>query len=243
MRPLDYSLKIIFENPDHFLVKGFCTHLAGPESISNYRRIQRQLKKYNSMYKMLEQYNIIPKYRHVTNSAGAFVYPKARFNMARIGIMLYGFWSSAEIFIHYVKNRKEKTDPLDRILSWKSRIMSVKTIAEGEFVGYGVSWLAQKETRTALIPVGYSVGYSRSLSNKGTVIIRGQICNVIGIVNMNMIIADITDLPGAGVNDEVVIIGKQGDQEIKVSAFSDISNSLNYEVLAHLSPQIRRITK
>lgn len=101
--------------------------------------------------------------------------------------------------------------------------------------------MAQKDTKTALIPIGYSSGYSRSLSNKGRVIIRGKRCSVIGLVNMNMIIADITDLPDVEIGDQVVIIGKQEDLEIKVSAFGDISDELNYEVLAHLSGNIKRI--
>ena len=162
-------------------------------------------------------------------------------NLVRIGIMLYGFWSSIEVFIQYINNKPNKTDPLERILGWKSQIMSVKEVKSGEFVSYGISYLAQNTIKTALIPIGYSTGYSRSLSNKGLVLISGQRCNVIGVVNMNMIIADISNLPDAKVGDEVVMIGKQGDLEIKVSAFSDISDQLNYEVLAHLSESIKRI--
>lgn len=237
---LNTVVSLINKNKEYFLIKGFCTHLAGAESISNHVRIQNQLKKYNSMYSVLEKNNIIPEYKHVANSAATFAYPKTRMSLVRIGIMQYGFWPSTETFINYLANKKNKTDPLQRILGLESKIMAIKKIKTGEFVGYGISFLAQSDIKTALIPLGYSSGYSRSFSNKGRVLIGGQRCGVIGIVNMNMIIADITNVQDAKVNDEVVIIGKQGDLEIKVSAFCNISNDLNYEVLAQLPQNINR---
>jgi len=238
---LNTAISIVKENEKFFDVVGLCTHLAGAESISNHSRILKQLKNYQKMLKILEKNGIVPKYRHVANSAASFIYPKARMDLVRMGIMLYGFWSSIEVFIQYINIKPKKSDPLERILGWESQIMSVKEIKSGEFVSYGISYLAQTTIKTALIPIGYSSGYSRSLGNKGLVLISGQRCNVIGVVNMNMIIADITNVPDAKVGDEVIIIGKQGDLEIKVSAFSDISDQLNYEVLAHLSESIKRI--
>lgn len=238
---LNTAISIIKENDEFINVRGFCTHLAGAESISNHARIQKQLKNYQKMLKILETNEIVPKYKHVANSAASFIYPKARMDLVRIGIMLYGFWSSIEVFIQYINNKQNKSDPLERILGWRSQIMSVKEVKSGEFVSYGISYLAQTTIKTALIPIGYSSGYNRSLSNKGLILISGQICSVIGVVNMNMIIADITNVPDAKVGDEVIIIGRQGDLEIKVTAFSDISNQLNYEVLAHLSETIKRI--
>ncbi len=238
---LKEALMFIRDHQQHFVVKGFCSHLAGPESVSNYLRIQSQLKKFKAMNRLLVAQGIHPEYTHVANSAGAMVYPKAQMNLVRIGIMLYGFWSSTEVFIHYIHNRVRRADPLQRILSWSSRVMSIKDVKEGEFVGYGLSYLAQRPIRTALVPIGYSMGYNRSLGNKGRILINGSRCGVIGTVNMNMIIVDITDVPDVKIGDEVVLIGKQGDLEIKVSAFSNISNELNYEVLAHLSESIKRI--
>ena len=240
VRELREAISIILENEEFFEIAGFCTHLAGPESISNHSRIQKQLSKYQKMLAILTDNNIKPTYRHVANSAAAFTYPKSRMDLVRIGIMQYGFWSSAETFINYLSNKRSKINPLQRILGWQSQIMAVKAVKVGEFVGYGNSYLAQTETLTALIPIGYSGGYSRSLSNKGRVLIGGMRCSVIGVVNMNMIIADVSNVPNVEVGDEVVIIGKQGDLEIKVSAFSDISDQLNYEVLAHLSERINR---
>ena len=237
---LNQAIAIIKENIEHIELAGFCTHLAGAESVSNHLRIQNQLKKYKKMLMTLEANELHPKYKHVANSAAAFVYPKARMDLVRIGIMLYGFWSSSEVYVQYTNLKSNKLNPLKRVLKWNSQIMSIKKVKSGEFIGYGISYLAQTNITTALVPVGYSFGYSRSLSNKGRVLIRGCNCNVIGIVNMNMIIIDISHVDNAKVGDEVVLIGKQGDLEIKVSAFSEISDELNYEILAHLPESIVR---
>ncbi len=237
---LESAIAIIKENIDYIEIAGFCTHLAGAESVSNYLRIQNQLKKYKKMLATLEANGLSPQYKHVANSAAAFVYPKTRMDLVRIGIMLYGFWSSSEVYVQYINHKKNKIDPLQRILGWHSQIMAIKEVKSGEFIGYGISYLAQTNITTALVPVGYSFGYSRSLSNKGRVLIGGQRCSVIGVVNMNMIIVDISHVIDAKVGDEVVLIGKQGDLEIKVSAFSEISDELNYEILAHLSETITR---
>lgn len=240
-KELNCAIDIIKENRSYIEIAGLCTHLAGAESISNYFRIQNQLLKYNKMLANFESNNLSPKYKHIANSAAAFVYPEARMDLVRVGIMLYGFWSSTEVFIQYTKNQNNKIDPLKRILGWTSQIMAVKEVKSGEFIGYGISYLAQTNIITALVPVGYSMGYNRSLSNKGRVLIRGHRCSVIGVVNMNMIIIDISNVKHVEVGDEVVLIGKQGKLEIKVSAFSDLSDELNYEVLAHLSETISRI--
>jgi alanine racemase len=237
------AIKIIKENEEYIEISGFCTHLAGAESVSNHFRIQNQLQKYNEMFAIFETNDLNPQYKHVANSAAAFVYPETRMDLVRIGIMLYGFWPSTEVFIQYINNHNNKIDPLKRILRWTSQIMAIKEVKSGEFVGYGISYLAQTNITTALVPVGYSMGYSRSLSNKGRVLIRGHRCSVIGVVNMNMIIINITNIKNVEVGDEVVLIGKQRRLEIKVSAFSDLSDELNYEILAHLPESIIRTVK
>lgn len=241
IKELDCAIAIIKENISNIEISGFCTHLAGAESISNHYRIQNQMQKYKQMLATFEENDLSAKYKHIANSAAAIIYPEARMDLVRVGIMLYGFWSSTEVFIKYINNENNKIDPLKRILGWSSQIMAIKEVKSGEFVGYGISYLAQKDITTALVPIGYSMGYSRSLSNKGRVLIRGHRCGVIGVVNMNMIIIDISNVKNAEVGDEVVLIGKQKKLEIKVSAFSDLSDELNYEILAHLSESIPRI--
>lgn len=234
------AIEILKNNSNDFEIKGFCTHLAGAESISNFMRIKSQIKRYRNLLKILDSHNIQVKYRHIANSAATFAFPRMRLDLVRIGILQYGFWPSQETFIQYIRNKKDTSDPLKRILGWESKIMSIKQVKTGEFVGYGTSYLCQSDIITALIPIGYSSGYTRSLSNKGRVLINGHRCGIIGLVNMNMIIADISHVPDAKIGDQVVLIGSQEELEIKVSAFSDISDQLNYEVLAHLPKDITR---
>ena len=225
---------------EHIEIIGLCTHFAGAESVANYYRIKQQRKNYNQIHKWLQKKGIEPKIRHTACSAAIIRYPDTQLDMVRIGILQYGFWPSTETFIHYITKRKNKQTPIERILSWKSTIMSIKTIGKGEFVSYGTTFLSEKEMSIATIPVGYSHGYARSLSNMGRVLINGARISVIGIVNMNMILVDVTDLPNVKKGDEVILIGKQNDLEITVASFSELSNQLNYELLTRLPKEIPR---
>ena len=222
-------------------IKGLCTHYAGAESIANYYRVQRQIKKFDQMSRMLFREGIEAETRHTACSAAAFSYPRTRMDMVRAGIMQYGFWPTRETFIQYIGRRKRKSDPLQRILSWKSQVMTLKDIAAGEFISYGTAYLAQEETRIAVIPVGYSSGFSRSLSNQGRVLINGNRVPVIGLVNMNMLLADVTLLPEVKPGDEVTLIGRQQDAVITVASFGDFNKQLNYELLARLPKSIPRV--
>lgn len=233
-KDLHKVVKLINEHKDYFRVKGLCTHYAGAESIANHVRVQRQIKKYNRIYKWITNRGITPELRHTACSAAAMTYPKTRMDMVRVGILQYGFWPSPETFIHFVHKRMEKSDPLQRVLSWKSQVMSIKTIHPGEFVSYGNYYMAQEEKVIAIVPVGYSHGYSRSLSNQGRVLIDGHRVPVIGIVNMNMLIADVTHIEDVKKGDEVVLIGDQDGVTITLASFADFNNQLNYELLARL---------
>ncbi|MEE4196349.1 MAG: alanine racemase [Bacteroidales bacterium] len=233
-------VRFIKKNSDYFYIKGLCTHYAGAESIANHVRIQKQIRKYNQVYKWLSNRDIVPEIRHTACSAAAITYPRTRMDMVRIGILQYGFWPTRETFIQYINKRMDKTDPLTRVLSWKSQIMSIKTVKTGEFVSYGTAYLAQEEKVIAIVPVGYAHGYSRSLSNQGRVIIDGQSAPVIGVVNMNMLIADVTHIPGVKRGDEVILIGADNGLEITLASFADFNNQLNYELLARLPMTIPR---
>lgn len=233
-------VKLINNNPEYFYVRGLCTHYAGAESIANHVRVQRQIKKYNRVYKWLINKGINPELRHTACSAAAIAYPKTRMDMVRVGILQYGFWPSPETFIHFVHKKIEKSEVLKRVLNWKSQIMTIKKVKEGEFVSYGTHYMAQEEKTIAIIPVGYAHGYSRSLSNQGRVLIHGHRVPVIGIVNMNMLIVDVTQVPDVRKGDEVVLIGDQDGVTITLASFADFNNQLNYELLARLPLNIPR---
>jgi alanine racemase len=119
--------------------------------------------------------------------------------------------------------------------------MSVKQVKKGEFIGYSTSYLAHQNMKVAVVPVGYSHGFSRSLSNAGKVLIHGIEAPVIGIVNMNAITIDVTHIDGIEKGAEVVLIGNQKNKAISVVSFSELSNQLNYEMLTRLPKDIPRI--
>lgn len=235
-------LKVIelLNQNENYILKGVCTHFAGAESIGNYVRIQEQIKSFKKQRKQLAKEGLIAERYHLASSAATLSYPKTQMDMVRIGILNYGFWPSTETFIHFVKDKLDRTDPLRRILSWKSKVMSTKTVETGEFIGYGTTYMARENMKIATVPVGYSHGYSRSLSNQGRVLVNGERVSVVGIVNMNMMVLDITDIPDTKKGDEVVLIGDQGDYSISVSSFSELSDQLNYELLTRLPHNIPR---
>ncbi len=239
---LDHVIDMIRRHEKHIILEGVCTHYAGAESIANFVRVNRQISKFNRLYKKITGSGLRPGIRHTACSAAAMNYPKTRMDLVRIGIMQYGFWPSIETYIQFLHGQEYRYDPLERVISWKSRVMSVKHVREGEFISYGNTYLAQEEKQIAIIPVGYSHGFSRDLSNQGRVLINGNRVGVIGMVNMNMMIADITPLPDVAIGDEVVLIGRQDNLEITVSSFSEISNQVNYELLVRLPEGTRRTT-
>lgn len=233
--------ELIDSRQEYLYVKGLCTHLAGAESITNHERIQGQIKRFELIKADVERMGFtIPQY-HLACSAVVLRYPDHIYNLARIGIMQYGFFPNNETFTHYLLRNPEELNPLKRVISWKSRVIDLKEVTAGNYVGYGTSYYTDVDTKVAVIPVGYAYGYARSLSNHGRILINGHIVEVIGTINMNMLTVDVSNLPDVKIGDEVVLIGKQGKQEISVSSFSEFSNQLNYELLARLPLDIDRI--
>lgn len=235
------SVIATLKKENQFLVfKGLCTHYAGAESITNYYRVEKQIKKFNEIHESICNSGIQPVIKHSACSAASMMYPETRMDLVRIGIMQYGLWSSPEVFVNFLNSTKSKIDPLQRIIAWKTKIMSTKKVNSGEFIGYGTSYLAERKMKIAVIPIGYSHGYSRSLSNQGRVIIQGHRCTVVGSVNMNMMTIDITDIDTIQKDEEVILIGSQKDLTVSVASFSDLSNQLNYELLTRIAKTIPR---
>lgn len=226
---------------DELQVEGVCSHLGGAENISNYLRIKKQISTFNRQIKWLKNKQVTFFNMHLACSAAIVNYPKTILDMARVGIMQYGFWPSKEVRMAYLAKHKKTEDPLKRVISWKSSVMTVKQVKAGDYIGYGNVALAEMDMKVAIVPVGYAHGFSRSLSNQGRVLISGLRLNIVGMVNMNMIIVDITNVPDVKKGDEVVLIGHQGEHSISVSSFSDLSDQLNYELLTRLPHDIPRI--
>ena len=237
---LDAVAGMIVRNNDHLTCEGICTHYAGAESVGNYLRVQNQIRTYNEYVNILAEAGVQARLRHTACSAAAIGYPETRMDLVRIGIAQYGFWPSRETLIGYLTQHKHTDDPLRRVISWKSSVMTTKKVNAGEFIGYGTTYLAERDMSIAIVPVGYSEGFSRSLSNQGRVLINGHRVGVVGKVNMNMLVVDISSITQTQPGDEVILIGHQQDLSISVSSFSEMSEQLNYELLTRLPQDIPR---
>lgn len=233
--------EILSKNQHLLEIEGLCTHYAGAESVSNYVRVKNQIAKYHEFGDFFEELNIKFKLNHTACSAAALIFPETIMDMVRIGIAGYGFWPTKETFfakLHALP--KGNKNPLKRLITWKSTVMSIKEVKTGEFVGYGNSYMALETITLAIIPVGYGHGYSRLLSNQGWVLIKNTACQVVGTVTMNAIAVNVTKAKNVKVGDEVILIGKQGRKEITVASFSESTHQVNYELLTRLPKDIPR---
>lgn len=237
---LPYVIEKLKMNDGNIVIEGVCSHLAGAESMDNFKRINKQINTFKRLVKQIKSEGLNPRYRHISCSAGILNFPESSFDLVRIGISNYGFWPNNETKMLHLKQAKMLKDPLEQVLSWKSKVMSINNVKEDEYVSYGKSFLTNRDSKIATVPVGYGYGFSRNLSNLGHVLINGKRVSIIGSVNMNMMVVDVTDLPEVQVNDEVVLIGEQGENDISVSSFSDMNNSMNYELLTRLPSRIPR---
>lgn len=244
---LDRALEVLAANRDLLRLSGVCTHYAGAESVNNYLRIQEQKRRYEQALERVGAAGLEPGLRHTACSAAALTYPETVMDMVRTGIAMYGFWPSEQTKMHYIRNccqtpSQRRANPLRRVMRWKSSIMSLKEVKAGEFIGYGTSCLATRKRVLASVPVGYYHGFARSLSNLGYVLVHGRRANVAGLVNMNALLVDVTDMNGkVRKGDEVVLIGRQKRSHISVSSFSDMTRNPNYEVLTRIPACIPRV--
>lgn len=233
--------ELITKNAALFDVRGACTHFAGAESMANNFRVAQQIGSFYKSMLTVGRTGLKPIYQHTACSAAIMNYPQTVSNMVRVGIMQYGFWPNAETLVRYSGDKERTNKYIKRIITWKSKVMSIKKVKKGEFIGYGTTYLAHHDMVAAFIPVGYAHGYSRNLSNTGKVLIHGAEAPVIGIVNMNAITVDITHIGKTEKGDEVVLIGTQKNKTVSVFSFSEMSNQLNYEMLTRLPQDIPRI--
>ena len=229
------------QNLNSISLEGLCTHYAGAESVSNYVRVKKQIASYHEFKDYFLGQGLAFKKFHTACSAATLIFPETIMDMVRIGIAGYGFWPTKETYFAKLQDLpKGNKNPLRRLITWKSSVMSLKEVKMGEFVGYGNSYMALENMKMAIVPVGYGHGFSRLLSNQGQVLIQGQFCQVVGTVTMNAIAVNISKVKNVRPRDEVILIGKQGGKEITVASFSESTQQVNYELLTRLPKDIPR---
>jgi alanine racemase len=218
-------------------VEGVYTHFANIEDTLDPSFAESQLAKFRKALTLLEQAGIRPGRIHASATAGTLLYPDMDFTMVRLGIGAYGIWPSRETQL--AARERGRLLSLAPVLTWKTRVAQVKTVAPGEYVGYGLTYRASRPMKLVVLPIGYYDGYDRKLSNSGRALIHGQPASVIGRVAMNMTMLDVTDI-GAELDDEVVLLGRQGDSEIRVEELAEKIGTIAYEVVARINPLIPR---
>jgi len=230
------------KNASRVRLEAAYTHFANIEDTTDHSYAFEQKERFIASIDRIKQSGFSGIKRHVACSAAALLFPDTHFEMVRIGIGQYGLWPSRETFVSYkIRHSQNGESVLLPVLTWKTRISQLKTVAANRFVGYGCTFLTTRESRLAVLPVGYSDGYDRRLSNQSHVLIRGQRAPVRGRVCMNFIMADVTDIPDAGLGDEAVLIGRQGKEKVTADHLAALIGTINYEVVTRIDPGIPRV--
>lgn len=220
-------------------IEGLTTHFANVEDTTDHSYAELQLAKFNEGIKKLESIGVDVPIKHCANSAAAILFPKTHFQLVRVGIASYGMWPSNETYLSYLKEVGDGFK-LMPALTWKTKIAQIKTIPAGEYIGYGCTYKTGHETKLAILPVGYYDGYDRGISG-GHVLICGKRAPVRGRVCMNIIMVEVTDIPEAKLEDEVILIGRSGDEEISAEQFGKWAGTINYEVTTRINERVPRI--
>ncbi|HOW52091.1 MAG TPA: alanine racemase [bacterium] len=225
----------------HLALAAVYSHFANIEDTTNHTYAMHQLDRFNELCDAVKNAGIPAFERHLASSAATILFPKTHFDMVRVGIAQYGLWPSKETYLSYLTANGTGADhSLRPVLSWKTRIAQLKTLHSGEYIGYGCTYQTTRESRIAILPIGYSDGYDRKLSNAGYALVGGQRAPIRGRIAMNLTVLDVTDIPGVRLEDEVVLLGRQGDQEIKAETLAELAGTINYEIVSRIAGHIPR---
>jgi alanine racemase len=215
-------------------LEGLWTHFAvSDEADKTYTR--QQLHLFEELIQSLKDEGLNIAMHHAANSGAIIDMPESHLDMVRAGISVYGLYPSRDVDINKVHLRPA--------LTLKARIAHVKQVPAGTRISYGGTWQSSRPTTIATVPVGYGDGYSRSLSNRGQMLVHGQRASIVGRVCMDLTMLDVGHIDNVRVEDEVVIIGRQGDEVISADEVAAQLNTINYEVVTALMPRVPRIYK
>lgn len=212
-------------------IEGLFSHFATADETSQVKT-KAQAERYAAFDTMLRQRGVEIPVRHLCNSAGIMHYG-GQYEMVRAGIVLYGLYPSDAVDSALLRIRPA--------MSWHTQISHVKTLEPGREISYGGTYVTERPTRVATIPTGYADGYRRSLSGKFYVLIRGKKAPILGRICMDQFMVDVTHIPEACVGDEVVLMGRSGEEMITAETLGAAANSFNYEQVCDLSRRVSRV--
>ncbi len=212
-------------------LEGVFSHYATAD-MTDKTEANAQTEQFRLFLEYLENRGVEIPIRHICNSAGAMEFDEC-FDMVRLGIALYGLFPSDEV-------SREGWDlrPAMRVVS---HVIHVKTVEAGTPIGYGRTYIAPATRRIATVCIGYADGFNRAFSNQGYVLIRGKKAPVVGKVCMDQIMVDVTDIPDAAVEDEVTVLGTDGDETITAEDLGAMVQSFGYEVICNFMPRVERV--
>lgn len=222
--------KKITELPN-ITAEGLFSHFATADE-KNLEKTLAQKKRFTDFVKMLAERGIDIPIKHISNSAGIMVLDDT-FDMVRSGIITYGLYPSAEV--------DQSLMDIKPSMEWKTHISHIKTLEAGREISYGGTYVTDKETVVATIPVGYADGYPRCLSNIGRVIVNGRYAPILGRVCMDQFMVDITDIPDITAENEVTLVGCDGELTLTMEEVSEIAHSFNYELPCRISRRVPRV--
>ena len=229
-KSIDEILKI--SKLDGIKIEGIFSHFASADETDKTFTYE-QLEKFSQVISLLENEDLYIPIKHISNSAGIIDIPEANLDLVRCGIATYGLYPSKDV---------NKTNiELIPAMRLKTHVSHVKTVDQGVGVSYGSTYITNKETKIATIPVGYGDGYPRNLSSKARVLIRGQYAPIIGRICMDQFMVDVSDLTEVKQGDVVTLIGKDGDECITVEELAELSGTFNYEFICNLGKRIPRL--
>ena len=215
-------------------IEGLYTHFANAKKSRDRKSVENQMDIFRRMKDEVFKAGFSP-FVHVSATSTVFASPEMNYDMVRVGIGMYGLWPSDDIKKHF----QDKIN-LKRVLSWYSIVSDVKEASSGSAFGYGFTEKVSRDTRFAVIPIGYWHGYSRSLSSLSSVLIRGKRAKVLGIISMDILVVDVTDIEKVNVGDTVTLIGVDGEEEVTVEELAEKSGTTKYEMITRINPLIKR---
>jgi alanine racemase len=216
-------------------ISGILSHLAVAESdlTPGLSFTQKQI---DNLKQAVEEFNNLgfnPVWKHIANSSALIINGNLpHFNLVRPGLVLYGAYPSLNLFNKF---------HLLPVMNIKTKIIQLKEVPAGSTISYDRTYTCQKKTKIATLPIGYADGFPRNLSNKGEVLIKGKRAKVVGMVCMDMIMIDVTEIPNIKIGDDVVIIGKQGDEQITVEELAKKAETIPYEILCRIGKRVPRV--
>ncbi|MFA6251483.1 MAG: alanine racemase [Candidatus Paceibacterota bacterium] len=221
-------------------IDGIYSHFANIEDTMNFTHAQKQIDMYHEYIEIFKGKGFGKINTHISATSGILVYEKGNslHSIVRLGIGLYGLWPSEHL--KYLNKKKINLKP---VLKWVTHVAQIKILPPNHPIGYGLTYITKKTTKIAVIPQGYADGLPRSLSNNGEVLIKGKRAKILGRVAMNMTVVDVSHIKDVLPEDEVIILGKQGNNEITAEQIAKESGTINYEAVTRISPLLPRVVK